>query len=291
MGARLASNPQTAIGPFTEILSAADIAVGNLETAVGTGGTPEDKEFTFQAPPSVVDALRAGGFDTVSMANNHGRDFGADGLEESLAVKAAQPDSFIIGIGRDDAEAYAPFTATVRGQRVAVIAATQVLDEELVTAWTATPTHPGLASAKRVDALVAAVQTARASADTVVVFLHWGVETQTCPTGDQQQLAQTLVDAGADIVVGGHAHRLQGGGRLGNAVVHYGLGNFGFQANSAEGARTGVFVVTVTGRRVDAYQWVPGRIVDNQPRLLDGADADAALAYWDGLRGCTGLAP
>ena len=102
-------------------------------------GTPENKDFTFQAPPSAVDALRAGGFDAVSMANNHGRDYGPSGLDESLAVKDAQADHFIIGIGHDDVDAYTPFTATVNGQRIAVIAATQVLDDELVAAWTATP--------------------------------------------------------------------------------------------------------------------------------------------------------
>ena len=140
------------------MLSAADVTVGNLESSLGTGGTPENKQFTFQAPPSAIDALRAGGFDVVTMANNHGRDFGADGLAESLAIKDAQPDHFLIGIGHNDAEAYAPFIATIRGQRLAVIGATQVIDEELVAAWSAGPHYPGLASAKRVDALVAAVQ-------------------------------------------------------------------------------------------------------------------------------------
>ena len=117
--------------------------------------------------------------------------------------------------------------------------------------------------------------------DTVVVFLHWGIEKQTCPTGDQQALASALVDAGADIVVGGHAHRLQGGGRLGDAVVHYGLGNFLFKENSAEGARTGVFEVTVTGRRVDAYRWIPGRISGSVPQPLAGDEAARRAAYWD----------
>ena len=96
----------------------------------------------------------------------------------------------------------------IKGQRIAVIGATQVLDDNLITAWTATDTQAGLASAKEVPRLVAAVQAARATNDTVVVFLHWGVEKQTCPSASQQELARTLVDAGADIVVGGHAHRL-----------------------------------------------------------------------------------
>jgi len=288
---RLDSDPASAVGPFSPALAAADLAVGNLETAIATAGTRAGKQFAFRAPPTAVDALRAAGFDAVSMANNHGLDYGPDGLEESLAVKRAQPDGFLIGIGGEEDEAFAPFTAVVKGQRVSVIAATQVLDSSLIAAWTATADHAGMASAKRVDRLVEEVRRARETSDTVIVFLHWGVETATCPTGDQQSLAAALTAAGADIVVGGHAHRLQGGGRLGDAVVHYGLGNFLFKENSAEGARTGVFEVTVTGRRVDGYRWIPGRISGSVPRPLTGADATSELAYWEGLRGCAALTP
>jgi len=289
MGTRLATDPATAIGPFTDLLTAADLAVGNLETALGSGGTPENKQFTFLAPASAVDALRAGGFDVVSLANNHGRDYGPAGLEESLAIKEAQPDHFLIGIGRNDAEAYAPFTATIRGQRIAVIAATQVIDSELVESWTATPTQAGLASAKNADALVAAVQQARTTADTVVVYLHWGVELAECPTETQQVLAQQLADAGADIVVGGHAHRLQGAGMLGATFVGYGLGNFDFRASSAVTRQTGVILVTVTGRHIDKYEFVPGIIHGAVATPLEGADAQAAVEGWNSLRLCTGL--
>ena len=145
------------------ILSAADLAVGNLESAIATGGTPENKDFTFRAPPEAVDALRAGGFDAVSMANNHGRDYGAE-----------RPDRIARGQGRAGRSLHHRHRprrrrrvhvvhATVKGQRVAVIGATQVIDGELVASWTAAPGHPGLASAKNVDALVAAVQQARAA--------------------------------------------------------------------------------------------------------------------------------
>lgn len=287
--ARLDADPYTAVGPFAEVLRSADLAIGNLETAIAVGGTRASKQFAFRAPPAAVGALRAAGFEAVSMANNHGLDYGTDGLAETLAVKRAQPDRFLMGIGGEEDEAFAPFTAEVRGQRISVIAATQVLDGNLISLWTATASQGGLASAKRVDRLVEEVRAARPTSDTVVVFLHWGIEKETCPTGDQQMLAQTLVDAGADIVVGGHAHRLQGGGRLGDAVVHYGLGNFLFKENSADGARTGVFEVTVTGRRVDGYRWVPGRISGSVPRPLTGREAEAELAYWNGLRGCAGL--
>jgi poly-gamma-glutamate synthesis protein (capsule biosynthesis protein) len=288
---RLANDPATTVGPFAPVLSGADLAVGNLETAITTGGTPENKQFTFRTGPTAIDALRAAGFDTVSMANNHGRDFGAAGLADSLEVRDAQPDQFIIGIGHDEADAFKPFRTTIKGQRISVIAATQILDSNLLTAWTATPTQPGLASAKRVEQLVAAVRAARTDSDTVVVFLHWGTESNTCPNEAQPTLAKALAEAGADLVVGGHAHRVQGGGFLPGSgpFVEYGLGNFLFKAQGAASAVTGVLVLTVTGRKVDKYEWVPGTIVDSQPRPLEGAAAADAVAAWDGLRDCAGL--
>ena len=286
---RLDTDPATAVGPFADVLRGADLAVGNLETAIATGGTRADKQFAFRAPPRALEALRAAGFDVVSVANNHGLDYGPDGLQETLAAKRAQADGFVIGVGANDDEAFAPFSTEVDGQRVAVIGATQVLDSSLVQAWTATATHGGLASAKRVDRLVAEVRKARTTHDTVVVFLHWGTEKSTCPNPEQVSLAHALADAGADLIIGGHAHRVLGGGRLGTAFVDYGLGNFLFKENSAEGARTGVLKVTITGRRVDAYEWVPGRISGSVPRPLAGAEATAAVQSWTALRPCTAL--
>jgi poly-gamma-glutamate synthesis protein (capsule biosynthesis protein) len=289
---RLAGDPGSLLAAIAPTLQAADVAVGNLETAIGTGGSPwPGKEFTFRAPPAALDALRSAGFDAVSMANNHGLDFGPDALAESIAAKRAQPPGFVIGIGGDEDEAYTPFTTTVRGQRIAVIGATQVIGDSMIPAWTATTSQPGLASAKRVERLVEEVRRARAGADTVVVFLHWGIEKETCPSGDQTALAARLVEAGADVIVGGHAHRVQGAGRLGGALVGYGLGNFLWNAQSEESATTGVLQVTVTGRRVDRYEWVPARIRGGSPEPLAGTDATEAVARWDALRPCTGLTP
>jgi poly-gamma-glutamate synthesis protein (capsule biosynthesis protein) len=125
----------------------------------------------------------------------------------------------------------------------------------------------------------------------VVVFLHWGVEEQSCPSGDQRELARVMVEAGADVVVGSHAHRVLGGGRLGDAYVHYGLGNFAFHPRDAEAARTGVLELRIGDDGVVGSRWRPGRIEGRLPRLLEGEDAAAELAHWEGLRACTGLRP
>jgi poly-gamma-glutamate capsule biosynthesis protein CapA/YwtB (metallophosphatase superfamily) len=290
LAAKLAATPSTVLAPIAPTLGQADLAVANLETAVTNGGRAAAKDYTFRTPATAFEALRGGGVDLVSMANNHGLDFGVAGLRDSLA--AAKRYRFpVIGIGRNADEAYAPFRTTIDGQRIAVLAATQVLDDHLVSAWTAGPHKPGLASAKDVLRLLQAVRRARRTADTVVVYLHWGIELQECPSGDQRRLARQLVGAGADVVVGGHAHRLQGAGRLRGALVGYGLGNFVWYGTSELSTRTGVLFVTATGRRIDGYRWVPARIVDGVPRPMTGSERSSAASAWRSLRGCSGLAP
>lgn len=292
LGEAVVVNTQGLLGDIAPLTSAADFTMVNLETALGTGGTPEPKSFTFQVPAQALDALAAAGVDAVTMANNHGVDHGQEGLADSLRIKAGS-DVAVLGIGADDAEAYAPLITEVKGQRLGVIAANDVFDEALRESWTAAPGHPGIASAEEAhqDRLAQVVRDTRGSVDTLVVFLHFGTEKQTCPNPRQQELARLLTDAGADIVVGTHAHRLQGMGYLGDAFVAYGLSNFVFKAASPEASETGVLAVTATGRRVDGYEWRPARIREVLPLPLSGAEAQAAVAAMDQRQACTGLSP
>jgi poly-gamma-glutamate synthesis protein (capsule biosynthesis protein) len=102
--------------------------------------------------------------------------------------------------------------------------------------------------------------------------------------------ARRLIAAGADIVVGSHAHREQGGGRRGQALVDDGLGNFvWYSQNGGLSITTGVLKVTVTGRRIDRYSWVPATIIGGSPTPLSGSSRAAAISSWRGLRGCTNL--
>lgn len=291
---KLRDDPAGLMAPVAPVLTQADLAVVNLEAAVTERGDAHDKQYTFRAPPAALLALGAVGVDVVSVANNHGIDFGPTGLLDTLAAKAATPAPAVIGVGANAAEAYAPYRVDVRGQRITVLTATQVLDGDVVNTWPATETRGGLASAKGTgaDRLAAAVGAVRLDSDTVVVFLHWGVERESCPSEDQRELAQRLVDAGADIVVGGHAHRQQGAGRLGTAFVAYGLGNFVFYNEEGPAGVSGVLSVTATGRDVDAYAWVPAEIQGGVPRPLPpGPEADVAVADWNALRDCSGLTP
>ena len=287
---RLAASPASVLAPIASVLGRADIAMVNLETAVTNRGKPAPKEYVFRAPATAFTALKSGGVDLVTVANNHGMDYGTTGLKDTLAAgrRAGVP---VVGAGRNDQHAYKPHRVTVKGQRIAIIGATQVLDDQLITAWTAGPGKMGLASAKDEPRLVRAVREARRTSDTVVVYLHWGVELASCPTGHQRSLARKLVDAGADVVVGSHAHVLLGAGKLKRALVAYGLGNFVFYASREVTSQSGVLEVAVTGRRIDRYRWFPARISGGIPYPISGSDRAQALASWRSLRSCTDLKP
>ena len=276
------------IGGLRRDLAAADLSIVNLETAVTDRGSPADKQYVFRGPASALSGLVAAGVDVVNLANNHGMDYGPAGLRDTLAAAAAAGLP-LIGAGVDEAAAFAPYRTTRKGERIAVIGATQVLDEQLKAAWSAGPAKAGLASAYHLDTLLAAVREARQSSDIVVVFLHWGVELQTCPGAKAITLAKQLAAAGADVVVGSHAHVLLGDGRLGDTYVDYGLGNFQFYNGSGLSAQTGVLTLTMQGRRTVSAAFAPGVMRGGRPEPLVGDDRDAALAQREQRRACTGL--
>jgi poly-gamma-glutamate synthesis protein (capsule biosynthesis protein) len=291
VGIRLTDDPATALGNTVgQLLAGSQLRMVNLESALTEGTCPQqqDKPFIFYAPPTALTALRNATVTVISQANDHALDCGQGGLAQALAM-AKDSNYPIIGIGADAAQAFAPYRAKIDGQRIAIIAATQVIAPNLVSTWTATSSQGGVASALNPTELVRAVQAARRTSDTVVVYLHWGAETVACPDPQQEPLAQQLVNAGADIVVGTNAHVLLGGGYLGDAYVDYGLGNFAFYDDTAPETDSGSLLITVEGRHIVSSTFRPATIVAGLPQPLTGTPAAAALQSWNAARSCTNL--
>lgn len=287
----LLDDPETALDPIRSELADADLTIANLETAITTRGEPEGKTFTFRAPPSAFEALAAAGVDVASMGNNHGVDFGPEGLSDTLAAIKDAPLA-VVGIGRDAEQAFAPHVETIRGTKVAVIGATQVNDPTSRN-FPAGEGRAGVAAVVDPRRLVAAVTQARRTSDVVVVYLHWGEELNQCPISEQKDLARMLADAGADVVVGAHAHVLLGSGLLGRTYVHYGLGNFVWpnQTNEAT-TTTGVLTLTMKGSTTVAERWSPARIrSDGLPHFAEGDKVEEMREEFADLRSCTDLAP
>lgn len=290
VGQRLAANPKTVFGSAAAGLRRADLTMVNLETAITTGGQQQNKEFTFRAPPAAFTALRAAGIDVATMANNHGADYGASGLRDSLAASRAKHFP-VVGIGADKHAAFAPYRTTLNGVKVAIFAADQVHDETTLPLFSAGRHKAGVANAYD-PVLLDKVRAAKKAGYVVVVYVHWGVEYQTCPSSDQNTLAAALAHAGASAVVGAHAHVLQGAGwRSDGTYVAYGLGNYlwwmSFGNNQDD---NGVLTLTFHRGRVIASRFAPSHLDDRGlPVRSTGAEKRRITAEWNSDRQCTNL--
>ena len=253
---------------FAPYFQAADLAVGNLETALGDVGEPAPKNYTFQSPPAAAQTLGRAGFDVMSLANNHAMDYGPESLLQGIGLLQEQGVA-VVGAGANAAAARAPFVTEAGGLKVAFLGYVHVPVEVTshfdTATWTATADAPGLAWA--IPAEIAADVTAvRPQVDLVVVVLHSGYEYVIPPSQEQLDAAHAAIDAGADIVIGHHAHILQGIEFYKDGVIVYGLGNFAFNIDGEP--NTVLLNVWLDDDGVRQLEFVPAIIqFGGQPRL------------------------
>jgi len=295
--ASLLADPR-GLGPITRALSEADVTMVNLESAITDRDTWDPKElerpadrYWFRTPRRALDVLAGAGVDVVTVANNHGADLGAVGLRDTLRAARDAPLA-VVGVGHDRAEAFAPYRVRVHGTDLAFLGADASPLESSSSVWTAGRETPGLAAARapRPRALLHAVARASREADVVVVYMHWGRDMQACPTSRQRTTARALAEAGADVIVGSHAHVLLGSGWQLDTYVNYGLGNFVWYHNHPPD--TGVLRLLLEDGRVVSDRWTPARIgpLGGSPLPLPGEARQRAIADWQVRRGCAGLA-
>lgn len=285
---RLLRDPATTLGPISSVLKSADFTALNLETPVTGRGQPQPKTYHFATTPAAFTALRDGGVNLVNVANNHILDYGRTGLADTLAAAKAARFPYV-GAGVNAAAAWAPYVTTINGTKVAIVGVSQVA--ELASSWVATTNRAGEANAINLGQTLAAVRTAKLLAPIVIVFMHWGTEGMACPDQNQLSLAPKLAAAGASIIIGSHAHILQGSGWLGHTFIAYGMGNFLWWENSFSTA-TGVLKLTLHPHAPLTARFIPAVVSGTgQPIVDQGAAARSALEHYDSLRTCAGLSP
>jgi poly-gamma-glutamate synthesis protein (capsule biosynthesis protein) len=284
--ARLLKDPATTFGPITSVLKSADLTAVNLETPVTSRGRPQAKTYHFATTPGAFTALRDAGVDLITVANNHILDYGRTGLADTLAAAKAAHVPYV-GAGVNAAAAWAPYVSKINGTKIAIVGVSQV--GELASSWVATADRPGEANAINLAHTLAAVRAAKRLARIVIVFMHWGTEGMACPDQNQLSLAPKLAAAGASIIIGAHAHMLQGSGWLGHTFVAYGMGNFLWWENSYSTA-TGVLKLTLHAHAPLTARFIPAVVSDTgQPVVDRGATARRALTHYASLRTCAGL--
>lgn len=266
--------------PFVKMLpyfSGAQIIFGNVEGPLTNRGTAEqDKTFVFRSPPAKVSAaLKAAGFNVVSLANNHTLDYGADGLIQTIETLDAA-GILHAGAGADLKAARQPALIQINGFKVAILAYSMTLPENFF----AGPDKPGTAFGHEAH-VRADVMSAREQADIVLVSFHWGQEGKTTLRDYQTRLGHIAIDAGASAVIGHHPHILQGIEQYKDGIILYSLGNFTFGSYSMRSARSAVAQLRFRKARLQSVRLFPINVnnfeVQFQPQPLTGASADAVI--------------
>jgi len=254
------ANPWQGTG---KALKSADLAFGNLESAVSTRGEPFLKEYNFRAKPAALATLaHHSGIDVLNLANNHTGDYGPRALVDTVNGVERQGIK-AVGAGANLKRALTPQVVRRLGLRVAFVGFSEIAPIE----FTAGADRPGTAWANPSE-IVDAIRAARRKADIVVATFHWGIEKQTLETERQRQLADVAVRAGAQVVVGAHPHTLQPVRRQGGAIVAYSLGNFVFDGQSAETTTTGILQLDLTADGVTRASWRAAHISGGRPSLI-----------------------
>ncbi len=252
-------------GEVREYLSNAALTLANFENPVLENAVYHPEDPTFNGDLRLLPILNQASIDGVTLANNHILDAGAEGLEETLGHLQDAGISHA-GAGADLASSREPMVFDLGGLTVGVLSYQGVPSYEWAWATEDFPgTAPLLADVMRED-----VERLRPEVDFVVVMPHWGVEYVAEPEPEQVELAHALMDAGADLVVGDHAHWPKGIEVYEGKPIFYGTGNFLFDQSWSEDTSTGIFaeVILYEDRAIQARP-VPFIILDrSQPNFL-----------------------
>lgn len=242
-----------------EVLAASDILMINNECTYSTRGEPlEGKAYTFRADPSNVSILKELGVDIAGIANNHVCDYGMEALTDTIATLdgAGIPN---VGAGNNLEEAKRPWYFVANGKKIAFVAATQI---ERTYNYTkeATETTPGVLKTLNPEKYIEVIREAKAHSDYVIAFVHWGTEGTNYYEADQVDLAEKFAQAGADAIIGGHTHCLQGISYISDVPVIYSLGNFWFGSTPTDGVNkkdTGIAQVIILADGSMKFRFVP----------------------------------
>ncbi len=254
----------------------ADIFMINNEFPYSKRGAPlEGKQFTFRADPESAAYLTEMGVDIVSLANNHAFDYGEESLLDSLETLESMEMPYV-GAGRNLEEAAAPVSFIINDKKITILSATQIERNDNPDTRGAGEDTSGTFRCWNPQRLVQEVTQARADSDIVIVYIHWGTESQAETDWAQRDQAVMIAEAGADIIIGDHSHCLQPVGYVEGIPVIYSLGNFWFNSKTQD---TCLVQVIIPSEGDLSVRVLPAKQSDCRTQLLQGAEKERVLSY------------
>jgi len=252
-------------GAMRELIKGADVAIANFENPAPDAFRFHGRGTVFSANPAYLKGLRNAGVDWVSLANNHIGDAGRAGMLQTIR-NVAEYGIAHAGLGRNRKAAHKAALLDVGATTVGLLGY-----DAIAAGYAAGRDTPGSARLTK-TALKTDIRNARkAGADVVIVMPHWGIEYRSTPFPRQQELARYAIDAGADMVIGNHAHWAGAMEVWDGKPIWYALGNFVFDQTWSIPTMEGITVeLTFNGNDLVQARLRPHLILDRaQPNFLD----------------------
>lgn len=206
---------------FIPIIKNTDIAITNLECPIINKAKKRIKTGpNLTASKGALDALTYGGFNIVTLANNHILDYGEEGLTETMEYCTKSNIDFV-GVGSNINEARKPLYKTLNNTTIGII---NFCENE----WSTTNGELMGANPLNIVNNFYDIKKAKSKADHVFVIIHGGHEHYQLPSPRMQKTYRFFIEAGADIVIGHHTHCFSGYEKYRDKLIFYSLGNFIF---------------------------------------------------------------
>lgn len=269
---------------WAKVMRDADIAMLNNEFTISDRGAPmPGKAYTFRAAPEHTALYAELGVDFVTLANNHAYDFGEEAFLDTLEALQTYGVDYAGG-GKTAEEAQRPFYYLVDGRKIAFVSATRA--EKYILTPEAGERSSGVFRCYDPERLLEVIAEAKAHSDYVVLFVHWGTEHTDVLEKVQKITAHAYIDAGADLIIGTHAHQLQGIEFYKGKAIFYNLGNFWFDDYDVE---TGLVRFSLAADGGETFSFLPGMQTGCVTSYELGTDQgrtvlDRLAAYLPGIR-------
>ena len=252
-----------------KIMTGSDLMVANSEFTVSNRGTKmSGKQYTFRAKPERLKIYYEMGVDLVTLANNHVYDFGKEAFLDMLDAfdKYEIPH---IGAGHNLDEAKEAYYFIINGYKIAFINGTRA--EKYILTPGATETSEGVFRCYDPTNMINEIKKIKQESDFVITIMHFGKEGSHELEKEQVESAKKYIDAGSDVIIGHHAHVLQGIEFYKDKPIIYNLGDFIFNGNTED---TAIFEIKLSNNKQMEYYIYPARQKNMFTDLLEGKEKE-----------------
>ncbi|MBQ6538957.1 MAG: CapA family protein [Bacilli bacterium] len=249
-----------------------DLMVVNSEFTVSNRGSAlKGKLYTFRAKPERLKIYDEMGVDLVTLANNHVYDYGEDAFQDMLKAfdKYKIPR---VGAGKNIDEAKKPYYFIINGYKIAIVNATRA--EKYIMTPGATKTQGGVFRCYDPEPMINLIKELKKETDYVIPVIHFGREDSHELEDAQVSSAKAYIDAGASMVVGHHAHTLQGVEIYKDKPIIYNLGNFLFNDLKVD---TAIYKVILNDDGTMEYYMIPALQENSSTKLLSGSEKQRVI--------------